>query len=381
VPCWFVHQGPVPTPGKLVLDMFKPMYDLSGMGDPWEYWSVHAPSDRSRATIIQNSRFGIGDVTFLALIWGKMEYVETTLKRLSHHTCHLNNGQKLENVTVLVKSLGLLGDFEVDRLHKMKELIGNWISGDYRRVIAIDPLGMNAANFTTFSTGIGTYGGVVQNKYLHDFPKEYNRMVGLGLLTQLPRQQADEKMDRPAYVTDVKFQMTAGIVISTMCPKLQEWDAANGPYKYEMYHRAHGTDRLLKEAIADWDNHQRQWKAQGVDHEYVPYPYTREMIAGFFEEYNKALGLDISIDGPPGIHTKATDAVAPVDGQVNEAMQKGMMDYINTSHLDSWMRSGPKKGALFYKNTVASLNRADVIAAAAEGGEDMQVYDTNLLVR
>ncbi|CAE8684927.1 unnamed protein product, partial [Polarella glacialis] len=66
VACWFVHQGPVPTPGRLVLDMFKPMYDLAGFGDPWDYWSVHASADRSKVNVIQSSRFGIADVTFLA---------------------------------------------------------------------------------------------------------------------------------------------------------------------------------------------------------------------------------------------------------------------------------------------------------------------------
>lgn len=57
VPCWFVHQGPAPTPCKMVLDMFKPMYELANFGDPWKYWSVHASNDKSRANIIQNSRF------------------------------------------------------------------------------------------------------------------------------------------------------------------------------------------------------------------------------------------------------------------------------------------------------------------------------------
>merc|ERR1712183_599728 len=40
VPCWFVHQGPLPTPGWLMLKMFEPMFTLCGFGDPFTYWSV-----------------------------------------------------------------------------------------------------------------------------------------------------------------------------------------------------------------------------------------------------------------------------------------------------------------------------------------------------
>jgi len=350
VPCWFVHQGPVPTPGRLVLDMFKPMYSITpDMGDPWDYWSVHAPSDRRMATIIQNSRFGIGDVTFLAVIWGRMEYVESTLKRLTRHTCHLVNGQKLEDVQCIVKSLGLIGDFEVDRLHKMKELIGNWCSGDFRRVIQIDPLGMNAANFTTFSTGIGTYGSVYTNKYLHDFPQEYGRMVGMGLLGQLPKQKADEKLDRPAYVTDVKFQMAAGIIVGSMCPKLAEKDAAQGPYKYELYHRAHPTKKFLEVCKQDWDQYQATWKADGWQHEYVPYPYTYDMVADFFKNFNTATGMECGPEGPPIIHQAAKTAEASLaekeDQGTDEATRAGVAQLVDSQHKMWWASEGPKKGS------------------------------------
>jgi len=336
--------------------MFKPMFDITPtMGDPWSYWAVHAPADRRSANIIQNSRFGIGDVTFLALIYGKMEYAESTVKRLTQHTIHLNDGAKLEDTRVLIKSLGLIGDFEVDRLHKMKELKGMWIEGDFRRIIAIDPLGMNAANFTTFSTGIGTSGQVLQNKYIHDFPKEYHMMVGQGLLQALPKQKADEKSERPAYVTDVKYQMSASIIVDSMCPRTAVLQQDFSPYKHEMYHRCHPTDKILKEAIEDWDKYQKEWKAQGSTHDYVPYPYTKEMITEFFQWYNDAVGpstgVTISVDGPDIIR-QPPQAPAEQTGevQINEGELAGIESWVDSQHKDFWVNEGPKKKAMFVKN-------------------------------
>lgn len=347
--------------------MFKPMFELSGMGDPWEYWGVHAPSDRSRATIIQNSRFGIGDVTFCALIYGIFEYKESTVKRFTKHTVHLANGDKLPEVQCVVKSLGLIGDFEVDRLHKMKELIGNWCSGDYRRVIQIDPLGMNAANFTTFSTGIGTYGGCYTNKWLHDYPQEYSNMVGQGLMQSLPRQKADEKLERPAYVTDVKFQMAAGIIVGSLCPKLAERGFLEGEYKHEMYHRAHPTKKFFELCIEDWDKYQKVFKERGFTHEYVPYPYTIDMVTDYFADYNKAVGLNCGVDGPKkglgglasegpaeeenvtfaDILDKKKNAVSGTDDGTKGFIQ----NMVNSEHLGYWMQTGPKQNTMLKKNT------------------------------
>lgn len=349
VPCWFVHQGPLPTPGRMVLEMFQPMFKLAGMGDPWEYWGVHAPADRSRATIIQNSRFGIGDFTFLALIYGKMEYVETTLKRISGHTLHLSNGDKLENVTVLIKALGLLGDFDVDRLHKMKEMVGNFCSGDYRRVVQIDPLGMNAANFTTFSTGIGSYSTIINYKYMHDFPKEYDRMASMGLLQQLPRQKADEKLDRPAYLVDVKFQMAAGVIFDAMNPKLSERHAALPNYKYELYHRAYPLDKFLQTCRDDWDQYQEAWKKQGCEHEYVPYPYTREMVEEYVKDYNQVWGMNCSADGPESIRRGNSTSLAIPEGS-NEMTRQAVDTIVNTEHIAYWLQEGPKQNPQFSKN-------------------------------
>merc|ERR1719436_941098 len=166
----------------------------------------------------------------------------------------------------------------------MKQVVGTFCDGDWRRVFMIDATGMNAANFTTFSTGIGTTGFVRTHKYLHDYPKEYYRMQGQGFLEQLPTNKAKDKEDKPAYVVDVKFSMSAGIITESMCPKISELNAADGDYKYRMYHGAHGLDRFLHECIKSWDEYQAKWKEEGFEFDYVPYPYNREIMEGYFAE-------------------------------------------------------------------------------------------------
>mmetsp|Transcript_73236 Transcript_73236/g.160290 ORF Transcript_73236/g.160290 Transcript_73236/m.160290 type:complete len:729 (-) Transcript_73236:6-2192(-) len=314
VPCWFVHQGPAPTPGALVLKMFQPMYEATGFGDPWKFWSVHASSDRSRVHIIQNSRFGIGDVTFLAVACGLLEYVQDTLKRCSRHTLHLTGGGTIDDIQVILKSLGLLGDFEVDRMHKMKQMVGQFCDGDWRRVLLIDATGMNAANFTTFSTGISTKGFVNTYKYLYEHPHEYYKMEKDGLLHALPCNAANEKEDKPAYVTDVKFAMSSGIIMDGLCPRLAILNDCDPVYKYRMYHACHPLDYFLDTAMKEWDHYQELWKTQnGLDAPYQKYPYTREMIEEYFQEYSRNVaGWEVRADGK-------MDHWPEIGGQANKA--------------------------------------------------------------
>lgn len=298
IPCWFVHAGPLPTPGNFVLKMFEPMYKLSGFGDPWEFHAVHSNEARTNVTVLQNSRFGIGDVTFLMVIWGLLELIETKLKRLSKNTMHLENGDTLEGMTVILKALGLLGDWSIDKLHNMKEMVGPFCSGDFRRVLMIDATGMNAANFTTFSTGLPTKGFALMNKYLYDFPKEWYKAEDQGVIKSLPKHKEDPDAEKPAYVTDVKFAMTGGMIIGGMVPGLQVQNTGDPRYKYTMYHKSHGTDRVLEVAMREWDGYQAEWKKRGIEHDYVPYPYTKAMIHDWHVEWSERMNYPISVDGP-----------------------------------------------------------------------------------
>merc|ERR1712032_1313561 len=178
---------------------------------------------RRRARASYKGAFGIGDVTFCAHIYGILEYKEDTLKRCSRHTCHLTSGETLEGITGgICKCLGLTGDFSVDRLHHMTSMLGMFCGGDFRRNIQVDPLGMNAANFTTFSLGIGTHGGAITNKYIHDYPSQWYKAVEGGVLGRLPVSKQEPQYEKPAYVTDVKFQMQAGTTISGFLPHIDE---------------------------------------------------------------------------------------------------------------------------------------------------------------
>lgn len=46
----------------------------------------------------------------------------------------------------------------------------------------------------------------------------------------------------------------------------------------------------MKECRDSWDRYQEEWKQQGHEFEYVPYPYTMEMVDGWFKEYREKVG-------------------------------------------------------------------------------------------
>jgi len=286
--CWFVHQSIIPVPAAMVLNTFKDMYEQCGFGDPWEYHAVYATKDRSKCTIMSNSRFGIGDVTFLAVAWGRCEYVEDLLKRCTHHCLHLEGGRKLDGVTNIIKCLGLLADFACDKLHKAKEFIGPWANGDFRRIIFADPLGMNAANFSTFSTGIGSYVESIRAKYLIDYPQEHKKLVDSGVIEMFPRSKATES--KPAHQYDSKYAQTYSMLMEGTLPGLIAKYAGMDDYMSLLYHAVNPTEKTFDECKASWDQYQHDWWKMGFQHEYVPYPYTIETIYGWFDEYSRTVG-------------------------------------------------------------------------------------------
>mmetsp|Transcript_2933 Transcript_2933/g.6779 ORF Transcript_2933/g.6779 Transcript_2933/m.6779 type:complete len:716 (+) Transcript_2933:88-2235(+) len=288
--CWFVHQAIVPVPAAMLLRTFEKAFAITNgnFPDPWEFHSVYGTKDKSKATISSASRFGIGDVTFLACAWGRCEYVVDLCKRMTKHTLHLEGGRRLENVTVVIKALGLLADFSCDKLHKAKEFVGPWPAGDFRRIIYCDPLGMHAANFTTFSAGIGSYAEGIRNKYLLDHPQEYTRAVNEGMLDLLPRSKATDA--KPAHQFDSKYMTSCSMIVEGSFPKMSFLMADMSDYMSKMYHVVNPLDKFYEECTQGWDQYQEDWWKMGFKHEYVPYPYTKEDIHGWFEEYSRTVG-------------------------------------------------------------------------------------------
>uniref|UniRef100_A0A7S1LJQ3 FAD/NAD(P)-binding domain-containing protein n=1 Tax=Alexandrium catenella TaxID=2925 RepID=A0A7S1LJQ3_ALECA len=299
VPCWFVHQGIVPVPAGMLLNFFEPMYRLCGFGDPWDYFAVHGSKEKMKATIVQGSRFGIGDVTFLAVAWGRLEYIQDTLKRINKNKLTLTGGRALEDINIILKALGLLGDFTVDRFHRMKQVVGQFCDGDFRRIYEIDATGMNAANFATFSQLMGI-GSIRVYKYLHEYPKEFYRVQG-SLLQQLPVNKANEKEDKPCHVTDAKFAQSSAMILEGMIPNLSKLGENDSEYKQRLYHTTHPVDKFLAEAQESWDAYQKKWKSEGFDHEHIPYPYTKEVVLGMFQTYSEYLQFPVSADGPQSV--------------------------------------------------------------------------------
>merc|ERR1719356_1922149 len=94
-----------------------------------------------------------------------------------------------------------------------------------------------------------------------------------------------------------------------------------------MMHACYPLEKHLRECKASWDQYQQDWWKLGFDKPYVPYPYTVEMVQGWFAEY-AAQGI-----GPLSVAEKK--AYMEQMEQIQEEQGSGSFD--GAAHKQFWM--------------------------------------------
>merc|ERR1719265_1152449 len=100
---------------------------------------------------------------------------------------------------------------------------------------------------------------------------------------QLPKHKAELAEDKPSYVTNARFVATTLDSLNGYVPRVLEKTASNGAYKHQLYMKAHPLQSMLEACSKEWDDYQKTWKEQGCTREYIPYPYTNDIVRGWFK--------------------------------------------------------------------------------------------------
>lgn len=279
---WFINQSLVPISGPLYMKSNLPAYEQIGF-DPWSYYAVHTNEKRTAVTITQKSRFGIGDVYFLANAMGMLEVIEDEISRLSKGCVHLQSGRKLE-VDVVLKLYGFNGNFDVDRVMNIKTMFGWWPDEDFRRFIVAEPIGVNATNFsgTSFSPGIRAW--VEQSAHFLWYPNDFQLLIHCGLI---PKHPAEPEHDRPAYVVDARHGSGTSIGVGAVIPAIGESGQISGYIKRQKQLECHPMKQFLDECREEWEEYGRMFQALGAPRECPPYPYTYDIVQALLDEYER----------------------------------------------------------------------------------------------
>lgn len=277
---WYINQSAQFISAILTLEASSPMYDLIGV-DQWSYYCVYANEARTTCTMRQKSRFGIGDVYFLAMYYEMLDHVVDDVKRVSPNKIHLISGRTLENIKSILKLLGFNGEFENDRLMKLKELYGWWCNRDFKRYIVAEPLGVDANNFGGTSFSPGAIMWAEEQVFLLHYPKDFAPCLeAMGFPTHV----ADESIDRPAYVVEARHGALCGITLGALVPGIGERGNVTGPLKRQRMWDMHPPEKFLLAAQKEWDHWSKIIQDAGYTKPHPPYPYTVELINGYLEK-------------------------------------------------------------------------------------------------
>mmetsp|Transcript_64778 Transcript_64778/g.163076 ORF Transcript_64778/g.163076 Transcript_64778/m.163076 type:complete len:647 (-) Transcript_64778:49-1989(-) len=272
---WMVAHLDVPVPGNIMLEAFQKIYDLVGF-DVWSAHSVKTDANRSFAHISQKTVFGVTDIYFLAGYYGLMEVVVDEVKRLTHHCAHTKKGKKIE-CEVILKAVGTVPSFKIDKMLGLKELHGIWVNNDPLRPVACNGMFVEARNFGSFSSGPGFASTVAAITWFVDYPDDFEVIRG-----QLPINKAS---DRPAYVPSGTHLMPTFGAVGQLLPLCAAAMAEMDQQKHLKQRMTHPPREYIAQCRHEWESYIRVFKKFGMvdDRPEPPYPYTEEMVQDWMD--------------------------------------------------------------------------------------------------
>jgi len=277
---WFINQANPSISAAHCLNMLEVAYQHIDY-NPWDMHSVHANASRTNATFIQKTRFGIGDVYFLAGAYGLMDIIVGEVKRVTYKKVHLTNGNTIECDCIL-KCTGCLGDWKVDKLLKLKQLVGFWTNGDCRRSVYADPDGISASNFGGTTIGPAAYSYTKLVKHFVDCPNDWLRLEQEGVINMLPVHVAGFPNEEfPGYMIGAKHAVSTSMMVISSSAILSAESAQENQYKHDIQHAAAPKHRILEEAKKDWEQYEKHFREKAMvpaDTPYIPYLYTEEYV-------------------------------------------------------------------------------------------------------
>ncbi|CAJ1422613.1 unnamed protein product [Effrenium voratum] len=277
---WFINQSDSPPTAAMVLNAMQPMYALGGLDDPWSFYAVIGPADRSTAVIRQKSRFGIGDFYFLASCYGKCRTLVGSIKRLAARQVVLDSAERVP-ADHLLKVLGFTADPKIEKLFGLKELVGYFGNGDWRQWIYCEFPGIDAGRFGGTSLSPAIQSATDSVSWILQYPEDIEPVLESNLL---PRQKAKSKLlaGRPCYVFEPRAGGQILGVIIGFIPGLAEKAAAWGALKRQRMHQLHPLEGYLEECAQEWYTYCQMFKDCGDDRPFPRYPYTsaalRELV-------------------------------------------------------------------------------------------------------
>jgi len=128
---------------------------------------------RSYAQITQGSMFGVTDVYFVAGYYGLMDVIIGHVAKLSRHRMHLKDDLPDVECEAILKTVGVRGSSEVDRILGITELVGFWVNGDPLLPCISNGLFVSASNFGGYSIAPAIGPSVEAILWFVDYPEDF----------------------------------------------------------------------------------------------------------------------------------------------------------------------------------------------------------------